>query len=157
MARRYLYTLAACSIAVCLHTSASADETSQGKPQLITLAVPLGGQAAEPPKLSEESRPALPFSVAGDDNILPLATDGAFILPPLSVRGRGCNSRPVLRCSGPDYRGCSLRIYYGTNPCDDGCVLPMNPTINDALTTHWYEKALGMVLRKKAMAAIVAK
>ena len=63
--------------------------------------------------------------------------------------------RPDVRCTGPDYCGCSPRVYYGTNPCDDDPVLTMSPNVCDAKTTHWYTKAWNMVTRKKAIAEAI--
>ena len=122
-----------------------------------------------PAPLSQESRNAvsimpddqvsseLPASIRNPGGILPLATAEPVALPPVPMQSMGCNPKPHLRCLGPDFCGCSPRIYYGTNPCDDDPVLTMSPTINDPWTRHWYHKAWDMVVRKKSIAAAINK
>ncbi len=105
---------------------------------------------AVPPSRDRSSE--LPVSISGDNPLLPLATGGTAVLPGLPIRHAGCSPRPSIRCTGPDYRGCSPRIYYGTNPCDDDPILPMAPAIDDHKTNHWYDHALRMILRKKHVA-----
>lgn len=70
---------------------------------------------------------------------------------PLPTRGT-CVLKPDVRCTGPNYRDCTPRIYYGTHPCNDDPVLTMSPTVSDPITTHWYPKAFNSVLSKKKMA-----
>lgn len=93
-----------------------------------------------------------PVSISGDNELLTLATDGIAVLPGLPSRPGGCSVRPTVRCTGPNYRGCTPRVYYGTNPCDDDPILPLVPAINDPKTSHWYDHALRMILRKKHVA-----
>lgn len=102
---------------------------------------------------TRDSRSAeLPASITGDNELLPLAPAGKMMLPALPVRSGGCLPRPLVECTGPDYCGCTARIYFGTNPCDDDPILPLYPTINDHKTRHWYQHAKSMVLRKKHVA-----
>ena len=91
-----------------------------------------------------------PASVTNPGEILPLATGGPYVFAPLPATG-SCSPRPVLSCLGPDYCECNPYIYFGTNPCDDDPVLSMSPEVCDTKTTHWYSKALNMILRKKAI------
>jgi hypothetical protein len=114
-----------------------------GLAEPITLTAP---EASQVPSMSDK-----PASMTNPSGILSLATGGPFIFDPLPLRGSGCEPRPILSCTGPDFCGCTKRIYYGTNPCDDDPVLTMSPTINDAKTTHWYQHAVWMVTRKKAV------
>ncbi|WP_153556286.1 hypothetical protein [Roseimaritima sediminicola] len=93
----------------------------------------------------------LPTSVTRPSGVLSLATGGPAVLPELPLARGGCQPRPAVRCTGPCYRGCTPPIYYGTDPTDDDPVLSMSPTVCDACTTHWYEHALRMILRKKAI------
>ncbi len=105
---------------------------------------------ALPPSRYGSSEP--PFSITGDNEVLSLATSEAAVLSGLPSRAGGCSARPEICCTGPDYRGCTPRIYYGTNPCDDDPILTLVPAINDQKTKHWYDHALRMILRKKHVA-----
>lgn len=114
--------------------------------------------AAWLPATAEERvpRPAAgpqPARAAADAGaVLPLATAGPAVLPPLSATSSGCCLQPLLRCSGPDYRGCTPRIYYGTNPNDDDFVREL-----ESYPPHawWHERALRMVVRKKRVAEVL--
>lgn len=100
---------------------------------------------------SDAEHSELPASVASSQPWLPLAPEGMQTLPDLPATGHGCGMCPVLQCTGPEYCGCSPRIYYGTNPCDDDPILPLNSRINDWKLRHWYNAGLRMILRKKAV------
>ena len=91
----------------------------------------------------------LPTSITKPNGVLALAIDGPAALPSLPMRSTGCNAKPVLQCTGPNYCGCHPQTYYRTNPCDDDPVLTKSPTVNDSWTNRWYRKALDMVRRKK--------
>ena len=105
----------------------------------------------------DEVSSELPASIRNPGEILSLATAGPPALPSVPMQSMGCNPKPHLRCLGPDFCGCSPRIYYGTNPCDDDPVLTMSPAINGPLTRYWYRNAWDMVVRKKAIAAATNK
>jgi hypothetical protein len=137
-----------------LGTAAIASEPNAKLPQPITLAsrLTLQGSEASPTTVQPAD---LPSSLTNPIGILPLATGGPFVFEPLPTPG-SCVLRPNVHCTGPDYRGCSPRIYYGTNPCDDDPILTMSPDVCDAKTTHWYTKAWNMISRKKAIAEAVS-
>ena len=118
-------------------------ETGQLKSGRMGLPAPV---TVEAPEWSDK-----PASVTNPSGILPLATGGPFVFDPLPMASGGCNSRPSLSCTGPDFSSCSKRLYYGTNPCDDDPVLSLYPAINDGLTQHWYQHAFRMITRKKAV------
>ncbi len=137
-----------------------------GMPQSVTLAAPEVSQIMSMSDMLQQPTGApmtgsksprhsggteKPASMTNPSGILPLATGSQFAFEPLPKRGNGCNPRPIIHCTGPDFYGCTERIYYGTNPCDDDPVLSMSPPINDAVTTHWYQHAFKMVTRKKAI------
>ncbi len=105
----------------------------------------------EPVTLDAPATSDKPASVTNPSGILPLATGGPFVFEPLPMASGGCNPRPSLSCTGPDFSGCSKRLYYGTDPCDDDPVLPLYPAINDGLTQHWYQHAFRMITRKKTI------
>ena len=134
--------------------NAGATDAKSDLPQPITLASRVTMQDDELPNVGsgDVASPSkdLPASIANPSGILPLATSGAFVFEPLPTRG-SCAFIPDVRCIGPDYHGCTPRIYYGTNPCDDDPVLSMSPTVCDPKTQHWYTKAWKMILRKKAI------
>ncbi|WP_235952309.1 hypothetical protein [Crateriforma spongiae] len=108
---------------------------------------------AIPPTKYESTE--LPASITKPNGVLTLATDGPAALPALPMRSHGCNPRPFVDCTGPDYCGCHPRTFYGTNPCDDDPILTMSPTVNDSWTSHWYRKALDMVRRKTHIAEAI--
>lgn len=93
-----------------------------------------------------------PASTFAPSGVLPLATNGPPTLPALSATGSGCCLYPVFQCYGPDYCGCTPRIYYGTNPNDDDFVRDL-----DRCPSHawWYEKAFRMIVRKKRCAEVL--
>lgn len=151
---RSLHSLAAglsLGLAGLLGGTIQATEPQSSLPQPVTLASMMILQETADESTASPTT-ALPASITAPSEILPLATGGSFIFEPLPTRG-SCVLRPDVRCTGPDYCGCTPRIYYGTNPCDDDPVLTMSPTVCDHKTMHWYEKAFNMVLRKKAIAA----
>ncbi|EMI24731.1 MULTISPECIES: hypothetical protein [Rhodopirellula] len=139
------------------------DTFGQSLPQPVTLAAPEMGnmsdmlQSSSTPEMSDAIAPTnrsvteLPASVTSPSGILPSSTGGPFVFEPLAMCGNGCNPRPMIDCTGPDYCGCTKRIYYGTNPCDDDPILPLHPSVNDKITKHWYQHAFNMVTRKKAI------
>jgi hypothetical protein len=97
----------------------------------------------------------LPASITDPSDLLPLATGGPYAFDPLPMCGDGCAPRPIIRCTGPAYRGCNPRLYYGTNPYDDDPILPLYPSINNRKTKHWYQHAFDLVKRKKAITAAI--
>lgn len=140
--------------------AAEAQENLANAPKLVTAVVqdvPMMSQQNQAVHLQfdDSARNDLPASITQPSGILTLAPAGLQGLPALPTRGRGCNLCPDIRCQGPLYSGCSPRIYYGTNPRDDDPILPLYPQINDAKTTHWYDAALRMVQRKKAVAEVI--
>jgi hypothetical protein len=127
-------------VAAATATSASAQEAlSRPRPSSSMIA----------PGASEIEETA---STRDPSGVLPLATDGPATLPPLSATGSGCCLSPMFQCYGPDYRGCTPRIYYGTNPNDDDFVRDL-----DSCPPHawWYQKAFRMVVRKKRCAEVL--
>ncbi len=130
-----------------------ATEPQSSLPQPVTLASMMAVQETDDDSTAA-STSNLPASITAQGEVLALATDGPFVFEPLSTRGT-CSLRPDVRCTGPDYCGCTPRIYYGTNPSDDDPVLPLHPTINDPKTRHWYHHAFDMILRKKRIAEAI--
>lgn len=140
--------------------AAEAQENFANAPKLVTAVVqeaPVMSQQNQGVhlKFDDSVRQDLPASITQPSGILRLAPAGIQGLPVLPTRGHGCNLCPDVRCHGPVYPGCSPFIYYGTNPRDDDPVLPLYPHINDAKTKHWYDAALRMVRRKKAVAEVI--
>lgn len=140
-------------LAALIATTAGATEPDTALPQPVTLASIMTLQDPDPSPATVESAD-LPASMTNPSGIIPLATGGPFVFDALPTRG-SCMLRPDVRCTGPDYCGCSPRVYYGTNPCDDDPVLTMSPNVCDAKTAHWYTKAWNMVTRKKAIAEAI--
>ncbi|MEZ6088652.1 MAG: hypothetical protein R3C05_11610 [Pirellulaceae bacterium] len=123
-------------------------------PQLV-LNSPREGIATRSEVAAKRQAPELPLSLRGEGETLPLAPAGSAFLPSISVQTSGCSMRPILDCMGPDYRDCSPRLYYRTNPSDDDPVLSLYPRITDPKTNHWYDHALRMVLRKKRITEVL--
>ncbi|QEG41257.1 hypothetical protein [Roseimaritima ulvae] len=153
---------------VCLNfgSATAQDPTYRSLSQPIALIAPtteetpaMAGtlQATVNPKIShavaptEYGRSDLPASITDPSGTLSLETGGPYVFDPLPIKGNGCRPRPIISCTGPDFCGCTKRIYYGTNPCDDDPVLPLSQTGCDPKTKHWYQHAYDMVIRKKSV------
>lgn len=142
-------------LTIWLTNPAQATDPPSPRPERVTLTSLITGEVAETGgEIGVMSASDLPASTTALNKVVPLATGGSFVFEPLPTRGM-CSLRPDVRCVGPDYRGCTPRIYYGTNPCDDDPVLTMSPTVCDPITSHWYDKALNLVLRKKKIAEVI--
>lgn len=154
--------------AVCLTfgSATAQDPTYSSLPQPIALIAPTTEerpamadmlQATVKPEMSDAVAPTeyrssdLPASITDPSGTLPLATGGPYVFDTLPMRGNGCRPRPIISCTGPDFCGCTKRIYYGTNPCDDDPVLPLPQSGYDPKTKHWYQHAYDMVIRKKSV------
>ena len=160
------WVIATVVIGVTSCTATAQDSFGQSLPQPVTLAAPeMDDMTAMSDMLhststlemsdaitpTNHSVAELPASITNPSGILPSATGGAFVFDPLPMCGNGCNPRPIIDCTGPDFCGCTKRIYYGTNPCDDDPILPLYQSVNDKKTKHWYQHAFDMVTRKKAI------
>jgi len=137
-------------LAALIATTAGATEPDAALPQPVTLASIMTLQDPDPSPATVESAD-LPASITNPSGIIPLATGGPFVFDTLPMRGNGCRPRPIISCTGPDFCGCTKRIYYGTNPCDDDPVLPLPQSGYDPKTKHWYQHAYDMVIRKKSV------
>jgi hypothetical protein len=148
IATRFTFGLAGL-VASAIH----ANEAQSPLPQPVTIAATMAAQEFDDDG-AVASTSNLPASITAQGEVLALATDGPFVFEPLSTRGT-CSLRPDVRCTGPDYCGCTPRIYYGTNPSDDDPVLPLHPTINDPKTRYWYHHAFDRILKKKRIAEAI--